>query len=722
MKWIWIFMLIPFVFFGQKKSSQKVDSTAYFIQLANFNKKTDNYKSSLAFSQKAFNYAKANNDIKGKGDALFSLGTTYFDLKKMNDAIETFLKSADSYGQLPPTTDYALCYYNIGLCYMSLEEFAKAETYFDKSQAIYTLLKIDTSQFLNLQKGILYKNNGKTELAYKLFNEIISKDDSKDIFKTKAEALYQIGTIEEQLNHNNLAANYLTRALILSTEDKNYDQKAKILLDLSLAYEKLLDLKTSHIYLKRHLALKDSIAHLNNKKLDVNDYVDFKESERLKAIDQMTKENEAQQKTNKFAKLISILAIALITILSLLSLSLYKNNIIRTQSNNTLKEKNFELQIAKDNAEKASKARAEFLSTVSHELRTPLNAINGITHILIEDNPRENQMHYLNSLKFSGNYLLTFINEILEINRIESNNIEIEYIDFNIKQLLLDIKNSMNEIAANNNNRFVLDIDEDVPEMLLGDPTKLSQIFINLINNALKFTQNGEVRVVAKVIEVGDDYNRINFAISDTGIGIPEDKQETIFESFSQGSIEINRKYGGTGLGLTIVKKIVDLLGGDINLKSEVGVGTTFDFELNLLNGKKEIFIEKGSLYSDEVLKDKNILVVEDNKINQMVTKKMLEKKEIKCFIVDNGEDAVEILSKENNFDLVLMDVHLPGINGTIATQKVREYDKEMPIIALTAISLNENREMLLSFGMTDVITKPFEPENFYRVIANNLS
>ncbi|MES2411397.1 MAG: ATP-binding protein [Bacteroidota bacterium] len=722
MKWICFFLFIPIAFFGQKKSLEKVDSTAYYIQLANFNKKTNNYKSALAFSQQAYNYAKLHNNIKGKADALFFLGTTYFELKKFNDALESFTNSANIYNQLIPSTDYAFCYYNIGLCYMSLEEFDKAEDNFDKAESIYKLLKIDASPFMNLQKGILYKNKGKTELASKLFNEIISKDDSKDIFKTKAESLYQLGSIEQKLDHYNLSVNYLNRALILSTKDKNLDQKTKILLDLSKSYEKLLDLKKAHIYLKEHLELKDSLSHLYNKKLNVNDYVSFKESERIKAIAQMTKENETQQKTNKFAKLISILAIALITILSLLSLSLYKNNIIRTQSNNTLKEKNFELQIAKDNAEKASKARAEFLSTVSHELRTPLNAINGITHLLIEDNPKENQVHYLNSLKFSGNYLLTFINEILEINRIDSNNIEIEYIDFNIKQLLLDIQNTMHEIASKNNNKFILEIDPEVPEMLLGDPTKLSQIFINLINNALKFTKNGEVKVTAKVVETGDDYSRINFAVSDTGIGIPEDKQETIFESFSQGSIEINRKYGGTGLGLTIVKKVVDLLGGEINLVSEVGVGTTFDFELNLQHGSKEIAVEKEKMYSDDILIGKKILVVEDNKINQMVTKKMLEKKEIICQIIDNGEEAVEMLSKENDFDLVLMDVHLPGINGTIATQKIREYDTEKPIIALTAISLNENREMLMSFGMTDVITKPFDPENFYKIIAANLS
>ena len=722
MKWICIFIFISTMSFGQKKSVKKIDSTSYYIQLANFNKKTNNYKSSLAYSQMAYNYAKLNNDTKGKANALFFLGTTYFELKKTNDALETFLKSADLFSQLPPSTDYALSYYYIGLCYMNLAEFSKAENNFDKAQSIYKVLKIDTTQFLNLQKGILYKNKGKSDLASKLFNELISRDDSKDIFKTQAEALLQLGSIEGELNHNNLAANYFNRALLLNAKDKNFDQKSKILLELSTTYEKLLDIKKAYSYLKEHIELKDSISHLNNTKLDANDYVDFKESEQLKVINEMTKENEAQQKTNKFAKLISILAIALITILSLLSLSLYKNNIIRSQSNNILKEKNFELQIAKDNAEKASRARAEFLSTVSHELRTPLNAINGITHLLIEDNPKENQLQYLNSLKFSGNYLLTFINEILEINRIESSNIEIEYIDFNLKQLLTDIQNSMTEIASKNKNKFIVEIDENIPEILLGDPTKLSQIFINLINNALKFTKNGKVNVIVKLVNTGVDYSRINFAVVDTGIGIPKDKQESIFESFSQGSIEINRKYGGTGLGLTIVKKIVDLLGGEIHLVSEVGFGTTFYFELNLFHGSIEITTENQKMYSDDLLIGKNILVVEDNKINQMVTKKMLEKKQIKCFIIDNGEEAVEILSKENVYDLVLMDVHLPGINGTIATQKIREYDTRKPIIALTAISLNENREMLLSFGMTDVITKPFEPENFYRVIATNLS
>jgi len=722
MRWLLLILLFQTLCFGQKKAATSVDSTTCYIDLANFNKKINNYKSSLYFSQKAINYTRLNGNVTQKADALYSLGSTYFELKKYDDAVDIFSKCSALLSSVKPTSQQAICYYNMGMCYMNLDDFSKAELNFNKAQAVYNILKIDASEPLKLQKGILYKSKGKIALATRLFEQIISKSDAEDIYKTKAEALYQMGSIEENLNHNNLAANYLNRALVLNAKDKNLEQKAAILLSLSRINEKLLDLKKSHAYLKEHLALKDSLTDLSNQKLDANDFQEFKESERMKAMEQMTKENQDQQKTNKFVKLISILAIALISILSLLSLSLYKNNIIRSKTNELLKEKNYELQIAKEKAEKASKARAEFLSTVSHELRTPLNAINGITHLLIEDNPKQTQVHYLNSLKFSGNYLMTFINEILEINRIDSSNIEIEYIDFNLKQLMTNIQNSMNEIASQNNNKFTLDIDKNIPEVLLGDTTKLSQIFINLINNALKFTKNGEVNVIARLVEQENDFSRINFEIRDTGIGIPEEKQEIIFESFSQGSIEINRKYGGTGLGLTIVKKLVDLLGGEIGLKSEVGLGTSFAFELNLLNSKKIIQAEKPITYSDDILMGKYALVVEDNKINQMVTKKMLENKGIKCKIVDNGEESIEVMRAKNDFDFVLMDVHLPGINGTIATQKIREFEPQKPIIALTAISLNENREMLLSFGMSDVITKPFEPENFYRVIAQNLA
>ncbi|MES2852454.1 MAG: ATP-binding protein [Bacteroidota bacterium] len=712
------------VFFYSSLYSQpneETDSTAYYSSLSNSNIQTNNYKEALLHTQKAIDYAEKNKNIKDQAQQTFNLGKIYFDLKKYDDAIETLLKSAALFSNFEPSLERSATYYHIGLCYMQKQNYDRASIYFERAKSINDKLRIpDTAELFNLQKGLIYKSKNKLDLALSSFKFIIAKPDNAALTNTKAEATYQIGKIEASRNRNNLALNYLNKALELNSKSENLEQKSNILLALSDVYEKTLDKNNAYFYLKQHLNLKENITILNNERLGIDDYQKFKETEKLKEIAQANYENKEQEKANKFSKLISIFAIALISILSLLSLSLYKNNIIRNQSNLLLQEKNKELEIAKDKAEKASKARSEFLSTVSHELRTPLNAINGITHLLLEENPKKNQLDYLSSLKFSGDYLTKFINEILEINKIDSHKSEIEYTSFNLKKLLEDIKHSLKELAVVNNNDFKLEVDAAIPDYLIGDPTKLSQIIMNLINNALKFTKNGNVTVITNLERLEDKKATLYFEITDTGIGIPEDKLSSVFDSFSQGSIEVNRKYGGTGLGLTIVKKLIKILGGHIKLKSVVGEGSTFSFNLEFqISPQQESQIEKKPMikYDAAKLVNKKILLVEDNKINQMITQKMLDNKGIICEIIDNGEEAIDLL-KTNTFDLVLMDVHLPGINGTIATETIRTFDKVTPIIALTAISLHENREMLLSFGMNEVITKPFVPEEFYSVIA----
>nr|WP_315165047.1 ATP-binding protein [uncultured Flavobacterium sp.] len=712
------------VFFYSSLYSQpneETDSTAYYSSLSNSNIQTNNYKEALLHTQKAIDYAEKNKNIKDQAQQTFNLGKIYFDLKKYDDAIETLLKSAALFSNFEPSLERSATYYHIGLCYMQKQNYDRASIYFERAKSINDKLRVpDTAELFNLQKGLIYKSKNKIDLALSSFKFIIAKPDNAALTNTKAEATYQIGKIEASRNRNNLALNYLNKALELNSKSENLEQKSNILLALSDVYEKTLDKNNAYFYLKQHLNLKENITILNNERLGIDDYQKFKETEKLKEIAQANYENKEQEKANKFSKLISIFAIALISILSLLSLSLYKNNIIRNQSNLLLQEKNKELEIAKDKAEKASKARSEFLSTVSHELRTPLNAINGITHLLLEENPKKNQLDYLSSLKFSGDYLTKFINEILEINKIDSHKSEIEYTSFNLKKLLEDIKHSLKELAVVNNNDFKLEVDATIPDYLIGDPTKLSQIIMNLINNALKFTKNGNVTVITNLERLEDKKATLYFEITDTGIGIPEDKLSSVFDSFSQGSIEVNRKYGGTGLGLTIVKKLIKILGGHIKLKSVVGEGSTFSFNLEFqISPQQESQIEKKPMikYDAAKLVNKKILLVEDNKINQMITQKMLDNKGIICEIIDNGEEAIDLL-KTNTFDLVLMDVHLPGINGTIATETIRTFDKVTPIIALTAISLHENREMLLSFGMNEVITKPFVPEEFYSVIA----
>ena len=721
MRYIFVlFFLLPIISFSQKKPNEKIDSTSYYIDLVKFNQKKNNYRNCLVYSQKALDFANKTNNQKSIADSYSNLGVIYLELKKIDDAIDVFVKSIAIYATLPFSSQQALAHYSIGVCYLEKNNLAMAEKNFNTAGVIYEKIKIPSAiEMLNLQKGIVYKEKGKIHLAMPLFENIIIKKDTSDTYKTKAEALYQVGTIEFDKKRYNLAINYFNRALELNRN--NLEQKANILLALSECFEKSLNIEKSHYLLKQYLRLKDSLTYLNDKKIGNEDFASFKDSEKLKLIEQIDKDNKNQEKANTFAKLISILAIALISILSLLSLSLYKNNVLRTQSNALLKEKNKELEIAKENAERATKARSEFLSTVSHELRTPLNAINGITHLLLEENPKDSQLNYLNSLKFSGNYLITFINDILEINRIESERIPIEQINCNLKLQLSNIQKSFKEIAHENNNTLILEIEETIPDNLICDPTKLSQIFINLVSNSLKFTKNGYVKLIAKLEKVEDKKIQIQFKVSDNGIGIPEDKQNEIFESFSQGSIEINRKYGGTGLGLAIVKRLIELLGGKIQINSKVGLGTTFSFSLPFEVGENEIVEIKEQAIDNAAIENKKILLVEDNKINQMITKKMIENKGMFCKILDNGEDSVTYLKQKNDYDLVLMDVHLPGINGTIATQQIREFNTEIPIIALTAISLNENREMLLSYGMNDVITKPFDPEQFYKIIAENL-
>ena len=718
MKWLFVYLLfLTTILYSQKP--EKTDSFAFYTSSSYPNVQNNNYREALIHTQKAIINAETNDNATGQASENYNLGKLYLDLNKYNDAIESLTKSTELYSKLEPSAKQVAAYYNIGLCYMAKQNFDTAASYFNKAKSIHDLLQTpDTAELFNLQKGLIYKSTNKLDLAKSVFETIISKPNNSAILNTKAEALYQNGFIETIRNRNNLALNYLDKALELNAKSENLEQRSQILLALSTVYEKILDKKTAYSYLKQHLNIKERISIRNNNRLGIDDYAKFKESERLKEIIQNNNKIKEQEKINKFSKLISILAIALITILSLLSISLYKNNIIRNQSNLLLQEKNNELEIAKNKAEKASNARAEFLSTVSHELRTPLNAINGITHLLLEEKPKKRQLDYLSSLKFSGDYLTKFINEILEINKIESHNTEVEKTNFNLKQLLVGIQNSLKELASANNNNLILEIDPTIPDYLIGDPTKLSQIILNLINNALKFTSNGVISIIVNLNLLQNKEAKLYFEISDTGIGIPEDKLASVFDSFSQGSIEVNRKYGGTGLGLTIVKKLIKMLGGKIELKSIVGQGSTFSFKLAFKEGEIPVEIEKTQTIDyNSILMNKKILVVEDNKINQMITKKMLDSKNIICEIIDNGEDAIDLV-RENKFDLILMDVHLPGINGTSATELIRTFDKITPIIALTAISLDENREMLLSFGMNEVITKPFVPEDFYTIIA----
>ena len=707
---------------AQSKNQPKTetDSVSSYLELATFYNKTNEYNLAIDYAQKAFDYAKSMRNPKKMAQSYAAMGAIYFEINKFEEAAKQYTKCLEIADAYPASNDQAYSYFQLALCQIELKQYLNAELNLENAKNIYSFLRIsDAITLVQLQMGIVKEAKGDFEAAKLVFNQLILQEGKKDPLSITSTALYHLGNIELQNFRYRLALYYLNKAE-KTNGNTNLILRTKILLALSKAYEKSIDMPQAYANLKLHMQLEDSLINQNRRKFGPRDFDQFQENERLKTIEKLDKENKAQQKASRVANIIIILSIAFILILSLLSISLYKNNLIRKKSNVLLEEKNQELELAKTKAEKANKARADFLSTVSHELRTPLNAINGITHLLLEEHPKASQLDYLNSLKFSGNYLLTFINEILEINRIESEAIEVEQLSFNLKELTENLQNSLKELAIINNNRFSIQLDPAMPNQVVSDPTKLSQILLNLINNALKFTKNGEVHVTTKVLQLEGDNINIEFKVADTGIGIPEDKLESVFDSFSQGSIEINRKYGGTGLGLSIVKRLIEILGGTITLESQVGKGSTFTVVLPFRLSKEDDVPQNQFTYNDHVFKNKKVLLIEDNKINQMITKKMVENKAMICEVIDNGEDAIQSV-KNNRYDLVLMDVHLPGINGTIATQTIRTFDTQTKIIALTAISLNENREMLLSFGMNDVITKPFNPEEFYHIICKNL-
>lgn len=719
MKYQLLIFISFFNSFLYSQTRQNIDSISYYNKLANSSIESKKYDRAIFFTEKSIDFCNANYKSESLANQTFKLGKIYYNQQKYDEALKNFHKSVSLFDHVKPTCTKALALHYIGVANTAKGNHQTAEVYYTKAHNLLKKLKlVDSAEVLNYQKGIAFKNNKDLKSAIKTFKTIIKKPDNPVLLKTKIDSYYQLGLIESQSKPNDSAIIYFEKALELNSKSTDLIQKSKIVLAISQFYKENKNFDLAFSYLNEHYQIENYILKLKNAKIDFNEFEKFKKNQSLNNTLKRESEEKIQLKTYRYSKLVSILAIALISILSLLSLALYKNNIIRNQNNLLLREKNKELILAKNKAEKASQARSEFLSTVSHELRTPLNAINGITHLLLEDHPKKNQLKYLESLKFSGNYLTTFINEILEVNKIDSTKVEVERINFNLKELLFNIQGSLKELATANKNYFNLEIDKEIPDHLIGDPTKVSQIIMNLINNALKFTQNGHVSVIAKLFEKTEEKATVYFEIVDTGIGIPEDKLQSVFESFSQGSIEVNRKYGGTGLGLTIVKKLIELLGGEINLKSEVGKGSTFTFKLDFsINNEPMEKLEEIKSYADTQLQNKSILLIEDNKINQMITRKMLENKSICCEIIDNGEDAVELL-KIKRFDMILMDVHLPGINGTTATKQIREFDNTTPIIALTAISLDENRDMLLAFGMNDVITKPFSPDEFYSTIA----
>lgn len=380
---------------------------------------------------------------------------------------------------------------------------------------------------------------------------------------------------------------------------------------------------------------------------------------------------------------------------------------------------------ARDKAEEATRIKTQFLSTMSHEIRTPMNAVIGMSHLLLQEGPRPDQQENLRILRFSAENLLALINDVLDYNKIEAGKVVFESTPFNLPQLVSDLKSSLLSSALDKGLQLEVLHDAELPKMVLGDPVRLSQVLCNLVGNAIKFTQQGRVRIQTCLLKEEDGNCLVSFRVEDTGIGIASDKLNLIFESFAQAETDTTRRFGGTGLGLAISKRLLELQGSQINVESAPGVGSVFSFVLPF----EKLPEMSDPMHTIHIQTDNNfdsarVLLVEDNPLNRFVAEKFLIRWGLTLDMAETGAEALQLL-QQHSYSLVLMDLQLPDIDGFEVVERLRASqfsNARVPVLAMSASTEPHVQAQAFAAGMQDFVVKPFNPEELKQKIYSYIS
>ncbi|WP_264554180.1 response regulator [Flavobacterium sp. N2038] len=669
------------------------------------------YEKSLITSRIALNSATAIKENALISRAYTIIAANYNELIEVDKAIFFYQKSLIYANKTDNDSIKYNIYNNLGNMYcFEKKQFDIGIHYYKKSIA-YGLKINDPSQvyFTNVNIAWAYFDVGNFKEGYPYLKFITTNSEKYGGDSTTVIVQMLNGMYSSYQNEDDAANTYFTNAIAAGETTDEKSDLSYAHLEYSKFLTKIKRYKEAYENLTKYNRITEELYNLEKIKKASTAGFNLELDEYKRQLDKIESEKISQYQSLKKSRIIVILFILISLILLFLIVTLIKN--IRFK-----KKHNLELVKAKEIAEEASLLKTQFISTISHELRTPLYGVVGITNMLLEEHKELSRSQHLSSLKFSARYLLSLVNDILQINKIEENKVVLENLTFNISDEITMIKNSLSFLSQKNNNKINVYIDPEIPEYLIGDKLRLAQILMNLVSNALKFTKDGEVDIKVNVSRVDGKNYYLDFLIKDNGVGIAIVDQGKIFEKF----VQVGRKdedYQGTGLGLSIVKRLLGLFGSTITLESDLGQGTSFSFVIPFEHDPertKRIIDEiEVDLTSNEVYK---ILIVEDNLINQLVTKKIIEKNNYICKVVDDGFGALKILEKEY-FDLILMDINMPLMNGFETTKRIRLNGIKTPIVALTAFDKDEITDEAISSGINDIIIKPFEPVKLFKII-----
>lgn len=641
-------------------------------------------RADIFFSQ-ALELAKEKKDTLGILNMYVNLGNTYFD-DDQNLSAEYFIKALD----YDDDSDLGMqirfiVKHNLAELYTNMKQPAMARTYLDAIEPLLWREEMDTRRntfqgtLNNIKAGIYLLENNPEESVKRSLESLKYQEFVDDNYKFK--------------NYKNLMTAY----------EQLGDYKK--LNDVHKVYDSLKDLRNEKEKVKRQ-----QIARVES---NLNKVVRDLRASQL--------ENDLVTQKASVGKMFLIFFIVVAALLLLVAILLLKAKNKRDRLLKGLITKNKQYLEAKEVSEKLAKSNTRFLSTISHELRTPLYGIVGLSTSFLNDPRLSEFKKEFKSLKFSADYLLALVNDVLHINKFSSQKgHELKEVHFELSLLLKNILQTFTFLNEKHNNVVTKSLDPEIPCILYGDQIKLSQVLMNLMSNASKFTEDGHISLtVTKHSQSGNNLQLL-FEIKDSGRGIHPDHQKGVFEEFTQVKDSYDGEIGGTGLGLPIVNKILSILGSTLNMSSVYNEGTTFSFLLNLSVG--ELAGIKKDVRSTDInsLKDKKVLIVDDNKINQLVTQKVLEQHGMTHKTACNGLRALEIVEKET-FDFILMDINMPVMNGIEATQKIREFDVETPIIALTATNFMNPDKEVYCYGVNSIIVKPYDTEHLLQALLQEL-